>query len=63
MIESAQAQEVILDALTSELENLSLDTKVLELLEKGVGKDEIQKLLNIDREAVDISESRTVQLK
>jgi hypothetical protein len=61
VIESDNAMDAIVKTLTTEFDNLNLDSKVLEMLSKNMDNDKICEMLNIDRDKFSNSKSRIAQ--
>lgn len=58
LIEKANAMDAILSSLTEELENMTLDSKILEMISKDMKQEEICELLNIKRDDLESSKAR-----
>jgi len=61
LIEDNDAMTAIVATLKSEIDNINLDAKILEMLSSGKSEDQISDLLKIDREDIAISKSRIAQ--
>lgn len=61
LIANQDAMDAILETLKSEFEDVSLDSKILEMMSKNKDPEEICNLLKIDRDTLTESKTRIVQ--